>query len=275
MFLVGGFVTVHRSYCEGDACGDVDAGGYREYLSDVWYWDLNVAVEGDDGQRTRKRIPLAQASPGEAGIRYPCSRCSRKTVWVCRPRDALWVIGGDGSADDKSRDAGSTTRGTPRFPCTLAVGTIPRMVSTRRGRRGRYVGVAERVPRRVRVPGAIGPATVVDLPSSNLFTQRVYVIGGEGQDGSLLGDVWSTGWGAHDGQQAGSRTKVPTAAATDTVNEPSRGVWRGFCTSKMPKASARRATRTTTLTSSRPSSRTAWTRTTSTASRASARRRTR
>ena len=28
MFLVGGFVTVHRSYCEGDACGDVDAGGY-------------------------------------------------------------------------------------------------------------------------------------------------------------------------------------------------------------------------------------------------------
>ena len=242
MFLVGGFVTVHRSYCEGDACGDVDAGGYREYLSDVWYWDLNTWLsEGDDGQKnTWEENTIGTGFAGRGGHSLSVLEMLPKDGLGVQAKGifALWVIGGrTGSADDKSRDAvldDAWYAEVPMHPCP--VGTIPpdgldECVDVGAGT-WEWLNAC---PDGCGFPARSGHATVVDLPSeSNLFTQRVYVIGGEGQDGSLLGDVWSTGWECtHDGQQAGSRTKVPTAAATDTVNEPSRGVWRGFCTSKI------------------------------------------
>ena len=31
MYLLGGFASRHQSYCDGMACGDIDAGGYRMY----------------------------------------------------------------------------------------------------------------------------------------------------------------------------------------------------------------------------------------------------
>ena len=242
MFLVGGFVTVHRSYCEGDACGDVDAGGYREYLSDVWYWDLNTWLDPGDagGKNTWEMITSGAGFAGRGGHSL--------SVLEMLPPDgsgvqakgifALWVIGGrTGSADDKSRDAVLDDAWYALFPMhacpegTIAPDGLDECVDVGAGT-WEWLNAC---PDGCGFPARSGHATVVDLPSeSNLFTQRVYVIGGEGQDGSLLGDVWSTGWECtHDGQQAGSRTKVPTAAATDTVNEPSRGVWRGFCTSKI------------------------------------------
>lgn len=36
IYVVGGFVSVRRSNCGDYACGDVDAGAYRGYKSDVW-----------------------------------------------------------------------------------------------------------------------------------------------------------------------------------------------------------------------------------------------
>lgn len=37
IFVVGGFVSLRGSNCGDYACGDVDAGAYRGYKSDVWY----------------------------------------------------------------------------------------------------------------------------------------------------------------------------------------------------------------------------------------------
>lgn len=48
MYVVGGFVSLRKSNCGDYACGDVDAGAYRGYKSDVWYssdgetWDVAV-----------------------------------------------------------------------------------------------------------------------------------------------------------------------------------------------------------------------------------------
>ena len=252
MFLVGGFVTVHRSYCEGDACGDVDAGGYREYLSDVWYWDLNTWLDPGDagGKNTWEMITSGAGFAGRGGHSLSVLEMLPKDGSGVQAKGifALWVIGGrTGSADDKSRDAVLDDAWYALFPTRKAVlddagqRTCPAGSTAPDGldecldvTAGTWEWL-NACPDGCGFPARSGHATVVDQPSeSNLYTQRVYVIGGEGQDGSLLGDVWSTGWECtHDGQQAGSRTKVPTAAATDTVNEPSRGVWRGFCTSKI------------------------------------------
>merc|ERR1719247_2160818 len=62
-------LTVHRSYCEGDACGDIDAGGYREYLSDVWYWDLNTWLDPGDagGKNTWEMITSGAGFAGRGG----------------------------------------------------------------------------------------------------------------------------------------------------------------------------------------------------------------
>ena len=37
IYVVGGFVSLRKSSCGDYACGDVDAGAYRGYKSDVWY----------------------------------------------------------------------------------------------------------------------------------------------------------------------------------------------------------------------------------------------
>lgn len=214
MFLIGGFASTHRSYCKGDACGDTDAGGYRQYLSDVWYWDLNQwAVDGKASWETQS-----------VGAEFADRGGHSLSVMEMLPRDgngvqsrgvfALWVIGGKtGSVDDKSKDAVLNDA----WYTILEEDLKPEADWTWHNA----------CPGGCGWPGRYGHATVVDKPSeSNLFTQRVYVIGGEAQDGSLLNDVWSWGWECmHD-------ERVPTAAATDTINEASRGVWRGFCTSK-------------------------------------------
>lgn len=43
VYVVGGFVSVRRSSCGDYACGDVDAGAYRGYKSDVWRSSDGVA----------------------------------------------------------------------------------------------------------------------------------------------------------------------------------------------------------------------------------------
>lgn len=55
IYVVGGFVSVRRSNCGDHACGDVDAGAYRGYKSDVW--------RSSDGA-TWSMVTLEAAWPG-------------------------------------------------------------------------------------------------------------------------------------------------------------------------------------------------------------------
>ena len=56
IYVVGGFVSLRRSNCGDYACGDVDAGAYRGYKSDVWYssdgrtWDAATLEAGWPGR---------------------------------------------------------------------------------------------------------------------------------------------------------------------------------------------------------------------------------
>ena len=223
---------MHRSCARGDACGDVDAGGYRSpCLSDVWYWDLNrgVAVRGRRRSKNRgKRIPIGAGFAGRG--RHSLS------VLEMLPKDglgvqakgifALWVIGGraghgpaDQSRDAVLDDAWYAEGSMHPYP----VGRFPGWSRRWRGRRGGRL-MAERVPRRVRVPGAIGPRHGGRPALGKQFIHATSLCRRGRRSGWPLLGVWSTGWECtHDGQRAGSRTKVPTAAATDTVSRTESG----------------------------------------------------
>ena len=127
------------------------------------------------------------AWPAKHAAGAPCDLCANRWLFI------VSIGGRTGSADDKSRDAvldDAWYAEVPMHPCP--VGTIPPDGRDECGDVG--AGTWEWLnacPDGCGFPARSGHATVVDLPSeSNLFTQRVYVIGGEGQDGSLLGDVW-------------------------------------------------------------------------------------
>ena len=65
MYLLGGFASTHQSYCDGMSCGDVDAGGYRAYMNDVWYSKLENA--GDQAGSTWEVLTTGET-------RAPCMR---------------------------------------------------------------------------------------------------------------------------------------------------------------------------------------------------------
>ena len=246
MYLLGGFASRHQNYCDGKVCGDVDAGGYRQYMNDVWYSRLEG--QGDQAGATWQALTTGAPWAGRGGHAV----AKVQLLPVDGSRFALYVIGGrSGSVDVKNadvalddvwsmsaeRESGSTPSRWPASPLSRRT-RRPSKPSLRRYAEFPPAGEdpvgyisagswKRAFPEGVPWAGRTGHAAVVDVPASiNMFTQRLYLIGGEDADGNLLDDVWSWGWecrdtGAAVGVDNGRGICNPTETADDpTVNAP-------------------------------------------------------
>ena len=180
MYLVGGFASSHQSYCDGRACGDLDASGYREYMNDVWFSRLADAGQNAGGLWT----PLTTGAEfsGRGGHSLTVARLLDSGSF------ALYVLGGE-TGDTVDRTQSRTLNDVWYAPLPRNIGEDPVAVFIS----GWTLAFesAEWAPR-------TGHVTVVDPPSAiNGFTQRMYVIGGKDAFDEIFGDVWSWGWECH------------------------------------------------------------------------------
>lgn len=167
MYVSGGIVSVRESRCGRFACGDVDAGSLRRYVSDVWY-------SADGATWARLGEPRAQAHfAGRAG----------HSMLAAEGR--LYVLGGRGaSVTAPSRDAffddvwrtAVLGDGAPGEAGWHEVSPGERM-----GPRANHVAVLE--PRS-------------EAHARNVT--RIYVHGGIADGGAVLGDSWS--WTLNESQ---------------------------------------------------------------------------
>ncbi len=116
IYLVGGFVSKRVNFCGKFACGDVDAGSYREYMSDVWFADIRPVA--DRNKAARFVWNRVTGTPGFRG-RGDHALVSMQLPLGCKVIDtnyhgnldceyggyALFVIGGrTGNTENKADD---------------------------------------------------------------------------------------------------------------------------------------------------------------------------
>ncbi|CBN77937.1 Probable 3\',5\'-cyclic phosphodiesterase pde-4 [Ectocarpus siliculosus] len=167
VYVVGGFVSVRRSSCGDYACGDVDAGAYRGYKSDVWRSSDGVAWDA---------VTL------EAGWR------GRGDHGLFVYSDRMYVVGGAADGGD----------GRVSFMNDVWYADLPESGSGGTDMSSWNTSAASSAA----WSGRAGHQVVLEVPAAiNAFSPRVYVIGGHNHAG-ILKDTWS--WDVSEETSAGA-----------------------------------------------------------------------
>ncbi|CAM9226284.1 unnamed protein product [Hapterophycus canaliculatus] len=153
VYVVGGFASVRRSNCGDYACGDVDAGAYRMYKSDVWR-------SSDGVSWTAVALEAGWQGRGDHGLFVHSN--------------VMYVVGG-------AADGGS---GQVSFLNDVWRADLPESS-------GAEMSVWNTSVASPAVwPGRAGHQVVLEVPAAiNAFSPRVYVIGGH-NEGGILNDTW-------------------------------------------------------------------------------------